>query len=255
MTEDIQVTDVSATEVQDQASTETQVSSDISPVESQATPEVQAEKMIPQSQVNKIAAREARKAEEKAAERTRQQMMREFEERQTQSSSATPPNTQNLGGMNQMSPEDFERRLYEAAHKIAAKQAGEKIATDYERKINEAKDEDPEFAQAYDESGMANHPQLIIWTNELENTADTVKEMVKNPEKFAQIMMLAATGAHGMAKNALKRLSGSIKANVEAQNQPQVKEPLSQIKPTNIGIADNGSLSVSDFKNQPWLRG
>lgn len=254
MEENVQLTDVDAN-IQSQAPAETQ---DIVDTNSQNvsapenTEQTQTEKMIPQSQVNKIAAREARVAAEKAAERTRQQMLSEFEVRQNQS---TPPVTQGLGGMDGMSPEMFDQRVMEVAHRMSLRAMGDKIAQDFDGKINAAMDDDPEFAEAFEESGIKNSPHLIMWTNELENTADTVKEMVKNPEKFAQIMMLVGSGAHGMAKNALKRLSSSIKTNVEAQKQPVVKEPLSQIKPTNIGTADNASLTVSDFKNQPWLRG
>lgn len=254
MTENVEITDASAN-VETPVSAELNTSSNPVVAEQAQNATPQTEKMIPQSQVNKIAAREAREAAEKAAARTREQMLREFEERQTQSNMATPQVTQGLGGMQNLSDEALEKRIMEAAHKMSLQAMGQKIATDYESKINSAKDEDPDFARAYDESGIGNHPHIVMWTNELENTADVVKEMVNNPEKFAQVMMLAGTGAHGMAKNALKRLSSSLKDNAEALKQPSVREPLSQIKPTNIGTADNGPSSVSDFAKQSWLRG
>lgn len=232
------------TSVQDQApiveSSSTESAQPVS-TEGQAMAPV-VEKSFSQSEVSKIAAREARQAAEKATERTRAEMRQHYESQQQQQ--AQQP--QNLGGMQQQSPEQLRQMIQEEAWKMSQHTVAQQIERDWLSSMNEAKDSDPEFAQLYDDLNIEAHPDLILWLNGMDNKASVVKDIAKNPSKFSNILMLARSGSPQLAKRELQKLSASITANEAAQKQAQVDAPLSQIKPSNIG-SDNGDMSVKDF--------
>lgn len=249
MLEEVQVTDVASSEpvvaaepeIQSEVTTEAEPASD--------TPPPAQEKMIPASQVSKIAAREARQAAEKA----RQEMQAEYE-RQRVSQDAAPSQPSSMGGMPQMSQEHFQEQMMAAAHRMSAQMTANQMAKDFESKINAEIQDDPDFGDLYDKMNIAAHPELVIMMNGMDNSGKVVKDLANNPAKFANILMLAKSGMGDFAKIELQKLSQSIKTNLAAQAQPKVKEPLDQLSPSSVGI-DNGEMSVSDFMKQPWLRG
>ena len=201
------------------------------------------EKSFSQSEVSKIAAREARQAAEKATERTRAEMRQHYESQQQQQQVQQP---QSIGGMQQQSPEQLRQMIQEEAWKMSQHTVAQQIERDWLSSMNEAKDSDPEFAQLYDDLNIEAHPDLILWVNGMDNKAAVVKDIAKNPSKFSNILMLARSGSPQLARRELQKLSASIGANEAAQKQAQVDAPLSQIKPSNIG-SDNGDMSVKDF--------
>jgi uncharacterized membrane protein YheB (UPF0754 family) len=251
MDEQVPVTDVQATP---ESSVEVEIQNSETPaveateVQAEAAPVVQ-EKMIPQSQVSKIAAREARQA----AEKTRQDMLAEFE-RQQVAKDVEPAQQQNMGGMPQIAPEQMEQYILQAAHRMSTKMTADKMAADFESKIKTEIEQDPDFGDLYDSLNMAQHPELVIWMNGMDNAGKVVKDLANNPSKFANILMLAKSNMAGLAQSELNKLSESIKVNQAAQAQPKVKEPLDQLSPSSIGTG-NGELSVSDFMKMDWLRG
>lgn len=100
-------------------------------------------------------------------------------------------------------------------------------------------------------------PQLVEITNAMDNTADVLYELGKNPSKFSSVLNLCNVSPQ-LAYDEINRLSGSIKKNQEAvaqQTQAKVNEPLDQVKPSTTGT-DNGKLeSVTDWRKHPGLRG
>ena len=214
-------------------------SSSAAPAESPKT--APAEKMFSQSEVGSMIARQKKETAEKvraelAAQSDRAQMQTQQQQHQSQ----------NMGGVQQQSQEEIRRLIQEEAYRMSQQSYAQQIERDYLSKIDSAKSSDPEFAELYDELGIENHPDLVIWANGLDNTAQVVKDLAKNPAKFSSVLTLARSGSGKMAKKEMERLSASIKANEAAQKQPQVDAPLGQMKPTNIGT-DNGDLSVSDY--------
>ncbi len=245
--DEVQVTDVASPEPV--VAAEPEIQSEVPAEAAAETPPPVQEKMIPASQVSKIAAREARQAADKA----RSEMQAEFE-RQRVSQDVAPTQQQNMGGIPQVSPEQMEQHIMAAAHRMSAQMTANKMAQDFESKINAEIQDDPDFGDLYDSLNIAQHPELVIWMNGMDNSAKVVKDLANNPAKYANILMLAKSGMGALAQKELTKLSDSIKTNLAAQAQPKVKEPLDQLSPSSVGI-DNGEMSVSDFMKQPWLRG
>lgn len=236
----VQAPDPTPTPVVDSAPSE-------APAESQ--PSAPVEKMIPQSQVNRIAAREAREA----ADRVRA----EFEAKYGNNSQSQPQQQNqpgNVGGMIQLSPEQLRQEIHRAARDMSVQAQAQEIERNWKSTMNAEMDRDPEFAQAYAELDIESNPGLLLEIYGMDNKVAMMKDLANNPSKYANILYLAGQGKGALAKKELDRLSASIKANEQAQKQPKVDAPLSHLKPSNIGT-DNGEMGVSDFMAQPWLRG
>ena len=207
----------------------------------------QAEKVFTQAQMQAVAAKEARKAEERAEARIRA----EYENRQSQSQA---PETQQLGGIPQVSQEEIQRLIRQEAYNMSRDHQAKQIENDWISSMDVEKAADPEFAELYDAIGIEQQPYVILALAGIENKAKVVKDLAKNPSKYANILTLANGGSPKLAQLELNKLSASIKANEDAKKQPKVDAPLSQIRASNIG-GDDGNKSVTDYRAEPWLRG
>lgn len=240
----------SVAQVQDQApETAPVVESTSSEAPTESKPSAPVEKMIPQSQVNRIAAREAREA----AEKVRAEYEAKYGQSQ-QSQSQQPNQPANIGGMIQISPEQLRQEIHRAARDMSVESQAQEIERNWKSTMNAEMDRDPEFAQAYQDLDIESNPGLLLEIYGMDNKVAVMKDLANNPSKYANILYLAGQNKGALAKKELDRLSASIKANEQAQKQPKVDAPLGHLKPSNIGT-DNGEMGVSDFMSQPWLRG
>lgn len=215
-------------------------------------PEVEAppvEKMLPQSQVNKIVAREVREAAEKARAEMQMQFERDRAQQIAQQHTQAPEGD-NAGGMPQYSEDRIRQMIQSEANSMALHHQANTIANEYKQKIKAEMMNDPEFADLYDELGIEQHPDLVLMVNGLDNTAAVVKDIAKNPGKIAQILMLQNSGLGKLARTELSKLSASIKANEVANKTPVPQAPLSSLKPSSSGTSDGGSLTVKELRNQ-----
>ena len=235
--------------VQNQSTIATPVDAPIESNHSAESPQqTQAEKMFTQSQMNAVAAKEARKAAERAEAKTRA----EYESRSSQQMPQSQP--QNIGGIQQQTPEDIQRMIRQEAYNMSREHQASQIEQNWKSAMESEKESDPEFADLYDAIGIEAQPLLVIAMAGMENKAKVVKDLAKNPSKYANILTLANGGSPKLAQLELNKLSASIKTNEEAKKQPKVDAPLSQIRASNIG-GDDGNLSVTDLRGQDWLRG
>lgn len=208
------------------------------------TPAAPVEKMIPQSQVNKIASREAHQA----AERAKREAYAEFDRRQqSQQPDSQHQQPSSLGGIQQHDPEQIRQLIREEAYKLSNQAMADKIARNFESKMDVARSKYADFDEKFSALNIEQHPELVLMTQDLDNVADVMYDIASNPEKVAQVMMLARSDFPQLARQKLHSLAASIAANEAAKKIPDAPEPLGQVKPSNIG-ADNGDMSVSDFR-------
>ena len=219
-------------------------------VTAESPKQAQAEKMFTQSQLQAIAAKEARKAEEKTEARLRA----EYENRMAQSQQRQ---SQSIGGIQQTSPEEIQRMIRQEAFNMSREHQAKTIEQDWLSAMDAEKMSDPEFADLYDAIGIEKQPGLILAMTGMDNKAKVVKDLANNPSKYANILTLANGGSPKLAQMELNKLSASIKANEGAMKQPKVDAPLSQIRASNIGGDDGNysTMSTTDFRSQSWLRG
>ena len=203
------------------------------------------EKTLTQSQVNKIVAREKREAEQKAA--------RAYEQRLAEHSAE---NVKNNGenANNNLSSSQIAKLVREEAARLAATQYATTVANAFESKIRQAIHADPDFSDDYDALNIEAHPRLVMMTNELENTADVIRDFARNPSKLANELLLANSGGEELAKRELSRLSSSIKTNKAALSQKKAPAPLGQIKSSSTTEVDD-THSIKSFRSNPKYRG
>lgn len=211
-------------------------------VESASDAVEKAEKMLTQSEVNRIAARTKHEAYEKG----KREAMAELERQQAEQ-------TQTMGGQKQLDENDIKRLIEQEAEKKAQQALAQKIAGEFTGKLAAAKDKYEDFEDVISEIDLPSIPHVVQWANELDNTGDVIYDIAKNPSKFANLLTLSVTAPH-LAQKELKRLSESIKKNDDAKQAQTAREPLSQLKPSTHS-PDSGRLSVKELRNAPWLRG
>lgn len=204
--------------------------------------QTQAEKMLSQSEVNRIVAGRLKEQE------------RRLQQQYAPQQPVAQQQAQTMGGISQPSQTDLQQMIRQEAMNMARMEHANKVAQSYSQKINSEMNSDPEFAELYSELNIESHPDMVFLVNDLDNTAAVVKDMAKNPGKFAQVMMLARGGNQQLAFKELKKLSDSIKANDAAKKQTIPPAPLSQMKPSHLSAGD-GKLTVKDFKANPKYRG
>lgn len=181
--------------------------------------------------------------------------------------------TQSLGGMNQgamqgVSPE-MESQIYDrmtakfqqdmqAQQERQAKEQHDaemqRIAGNYFSKMRAGKDSYTDFDEIVGDFKHDAFPQLVYHLSGMDNAADIMYELNKNPEKLERIdYWLNKVPEKGL--DMLNKLSQSINQVRAAQDEYQpTNPPLSQIRPTkNVG-ADSGNMSLEDYKNADWLR-
>jgi hypothetical protein len=242
------------------------------PVETVA-PEEANEKLLRQSEVDKLIGREKKKA----YERGKMDGLAQLQPAQAEAAQSAPvaqapvpqqaptyaPQQQNsMGGMQQFNPDQIQQMIDERL----AKQQQEyqqrlnddhnnRIANEFVTKLQAGKAKYPDFDKKVEPllNSIGNIPEIAYLSNAVDNTADVIYELAENPTKIANILSLAQRTPH-LAHAEMIKLSNSIKSNESASQTPSVNEPLSQLKPSTVG-GDNGSLSVKDFKKMPWLKG
>ncbi len=247
--DNLAVSGTDTSQVQISSPKESQIAKDTqsapSPHNASPTP---SEKLFSQSELDRIVGRTRAEVRDEYYNRGKQDALSQNSRQQPESSPSA-----SMGGINQISPDEIDKIVEQKIRERSDAQTANQIAYDFIGKMKSGKDKYSDFEETVAQLNLPAHPQMIYWANSLDNTADVVYEIAKNPEKFASILMLSQTTPE-LARRKMQELSSSIKKNDEAQKQPHVSEPLSQLKPSTVGM-DNGSMTVRDLRKQPWLRG
>jgi hypothetical protein len=229
----------------------------------EASQEVQqaepAEKMLTQSQVNAIVQRE----KQQTAARVKQQIEQEFQQKmeQQQQQEAEAQQQQAQGESKEVNADVLYQQVQERFNQeMQQKQMEDQIAqvaNTYLQKMNSGKESYEDFESITADFDPTAFPQLVYLIAGIDNAADVVYELSKNPSKLVTLDNLALKSPkHAQAE--LNRLSQSISANRVAQNEAgdqQVDAPLDRMQPSRVSSGNGGKMSINDLRSQPWLRG
>lgn len=243
-----QATDVpvSATESSNNAVSDASVASTAKP----------AEKMVAQSEVNRLVGQTREHVRQEAYQRA----LREFEAKSQQQQANGQQQNQSqqqsstsMGGVNQPSSNDIDRMINERLEKLRVESIAQQIESDFNSKMKAGENKYPDFHDAMADLELAKMPNIVLWANSLDNTADVMYEFSKNPTKLTSVMMLANAGFPQLAQKELQKLSDSIKTNEAASKQAVANQPLDQMSHSPTGT-DGGNLAVRDYRKMDWLR-
>lgn len=144
---------------------------------------------------------------------------------------------------------DLHKILDERVEQKAREQYEFQIAQQFIGKIEQGKQAHPDFEATVQKLNVPEWPAYVIeMVNGLDNTAEVLYELGKNPNKFARFASLEGKSPQ-MAQEDLINLSNSIKQNQAAQqNHSNVTEPLDQLEHSTNGKDNSSSPSVADFQ-------
>ncbi len=197
------------------------------------------EKMIPQSEVDKIIG----------------SVRQQARATQPQQAGMSPEQIQQLVDNQVEAKLHAERQAMERHHHETH---AHKVIEDLKGKLAPGFEKYPNFNEMLDSiwpAGAKNSlPEMVMLLNGVDNPADIVADLYENPIKVGQLASTWDKAPH-VAHNAMQKLSDSIKKNETAEKlYKQPKEPMSQLKSSTIS-QDNGPMSVSDLRRLPQFRG
>ena len=245
------------------------------PTQNQGADQPQPQKLLTQEQVNKLVG----STRQDAHERGRQEAFAEMSSKMSpiipqsvaptaqsmsgqmyQPSQAAPqvsgPAGVDTDALRKITQEEIAKQAQEwqkKAQEEAANQQAARIINEVNAKVTDAKTRYPDFDKVVDMRLFQQMPDVLHLASTVDNSGDVIYDLFKNPGKFAQLRAVPPV----LAQMQVRQLSDSIKQNQLASSTPVTPEPLSQIKPSTIGL-DNGSkrnASISDLRNDPSYRG
>jgi hypothetical protein len=128
-------------------------------------------------------------------------------------------------------------------------EAAQRIVGNFWNKLEAGRKKFTDFDSVTSDIEYAQFPNVVhVLSEHIDNADEVMYELGQDPMKLASLELLASKS---LKKGVLQaqRLSQSIKDNNAASKMKVPKEPLSQLRPTNLGT-DNGVMSVSDFRKK-----
>lgn len=215
------------------------------------------EKMLTQTQVNKIVASEKARAADGARREAEEKYQRELEAIQRERSQQTQRNEE--------VPRDIDTdaiskqvldRLHQDLHQQRIKDDVARVAQSYLSKVEQGKAAYEDFDEITQDFDPAAFPQLTYLLAGIDDTADVLYDLAKNPLKLAGLDRLAEKNPP-QARNELLKLARSINDNKQAMSDAQsqnVANPLDRLQPSRVS-GSNGKMSIQDLRKQPHLKG
>lgn len=145
------------------------------------------------------------------------------------------------------------QKLRQEADELANRQYYEKVSNEFSQKLQAGANKYNDFPETIESLKLGNLIPLVELANIVDNTADVIYDIGKNPYKAAQFMSILRETPH-LAPAAMQELSSTIKQNQQALARPQEREPISHIKASTVSM-DSGQMTVEDWRNDPLLRG
>jgi hypothetical protein len=130
------------------------------------------------------------------------------------------------------------------------------VANQYISKIEAGKGLYEDFDDVTKDFDPTAFPQLTFLLAGIENAADVLYDLAKNPLKLAGIDRLAERNPR-QAHSELLKLANSINVNRQAQSDADnqsTEEPLDRLQSSRVS-GSNGKMGVRDLRNQSWLKG
>jgi hypothetical protein len=225
------------------------------------------ERTFKQSEVNDLIGR----AKNEAVERYRRETsMASHQQPQQQAPQYQAPVQQpQYNGMSEqeyrrITAEEIQRSREEwsqEAQRNQEEQNAHRIASEFFTKVSTGDGGRDGFEKLLSESGLdlRSIPYHVQLSNMVDNTREVMEDLARNPTKIGTIQNLIdidlrAGRQPNLALAEIKRLSQSIKDNVQGSRYKSPNDPLTQLRPSTAGTDKMGVRSAGDYKRDPKYR-
>jgi hypothetical protein len=125
----------------------------------------------------------------------------------------------------------------------------QKTVQNFYSKVQQGREKYQDFDKVTGQIEFAAFPNVVqLLADHLDNSADVMYELGKDLSKMEVLESMAIRSPKAAILQA-QRLADSLKANEQAANIKHPREPLSQLRPSNTGMA-SGVMSVGDFRKK-----
>jgi hypothetical protein len=222
------------------------------PVPEAVVKETPVEKLVTQEEMNRVVKAAKWHTQQETANRVRQ----EYEQKLQQLQQASAPQQAQMPSAQQVPQQVDEATVVRVLQDMAQKQYVNGIVETFTSKIAAVDlNEYPDFVEEYGKINLQSVPNVVGFASGLDNTAEVMYELAKNPLKMQDLERLAREQPM-LAPAEFAKLSASIKQNKSAAKQKLPPQPLAKITPSARDI-DSGnvhSMSVDDLRKMPWCR-
>jgi hypothetical protein len=149
-----------------------------------------------------------------------------------------------------------QERFNEEMQQRRLKEEMDRVANSYISKMEQGKQAYEDFEEVTKEFDPTAFPQLTYLVSGIDNAADVIYDLARNPLKLAGLDRLAEKNPR-QAQAELLKLSRSIAENRQAQadeTSQNVAAPLDRLQSSRIS-GSNDKMSISDLRSQSWLKG
>lgn len=216
----------------------------------------QQEKMLSQSEVNKIVGREKLEAEQRARrqlEQEYQQKLMETQQIRQNQSNYVETNSREVDA--DSIARQVQEKLEQEMQQRAIEQEMHQVANNYLAKMDAAKSSYDDFDEVTNGYNAAAFPQITWLVSGIDNGGDVMYDLLKNPSKLSTIDSLANKDPQ-LAQRELLRLSQSINENKRAKSEAQqgeINSPLDRLNASRT-TGSSGKLSIDDLRSNPLYR-
>jgi hypothetical protein len=222
-------------------------------VDSQSV-EPEQEKMLSQSQVNKIIKQKTYEAAQikRDMEERHQRELEAIQSQKQHQRNENVPRDVDADAIYQQVQERFNQEMQQRQIKTEM----DRIANSYLSKMEQGKGSYDDFEDVTKDFDPTAFPQLTYLVAGMDNAADVIYDLSRNPLKLAGLDRLAEKNPR-QAQAELLKLSRSITENRQAkadEDSNNVAEPLDRLQSSRVS-GSNGKKGITDLRNQSWLRG
>lgn len=213
----------------------------------------ESEKMISQSQVDKIIKHKTYQAAQiqREMEERHQRELEEIRAKQAQRNENVPRDV-DADALYQQVQERFNKEMEQRQ----IKEHIDSVANSYISKIEQGKSTYDDFEEVTKDYDPRAFPQLTYLVSGIDNAADVIYDLSRNPLKLAGLDRLAEKNPR-QAQAELLKLSRSIAENRQAksdEDSQSVAAPLDRLQSSRVS-GSNGKMGIRDLRNQSWLKG
>lgn len=203
------------------------------------------EKMIPQSEVNKIVGEKKLETEQKAYERARREILEQIRAEKSNEAPQAASHGHSIDDIKRIALEATKSHHEEQMKRVVV----EKTVSEVVAKLSRGKEKYGEdYVTAVSKLKLQENTGILIALNQFDNAEDIAMHIGSNAGLRAKIKAESRVDIDDLT-DTLKEISDALKANEFAtKNAKPTKEPLKQMKSTYSGSVDSGSLSVSELR-------